>query len=199
MQAIMMSTRPRHVCNILNLIKWWEIRKMFPKDYVGWIYLYCTKDSKKGWCMVGINGNETYYQKYEKYAAYSPKHNYMGNGKVVARFWCDKVEEIIFGTTLYNDLGFFTGGLHDFDLYKQSCLTKKEMQNYLKVKPNGLSGYAIHITKLEIFDKPKELSEFSVFSHFVDGVDEKGKNTKFKIYKQLNRAPQSWCYVEEIL
>ena len=93
MKAIIMSINPKWVTKILNGEKTIEIRKKFPKNYVGWVYIYVTEDSRKGWCMVGINGNETYYQKYDKNAVYSTAHNYIGNGKVVARFWCDKVEE----------------------------------------------------------------------------------------------------------
>ena len=174
-KAILISIKPKWVAKILNGEKTFEIRKKFPKDYVGWVYIYCTKD--------------------KKYANLINRGGFL-TGMVVARFWCDKVEEIIFGTTLYNDLGFFTCWLHDFDLYKQSCLTKREMQNYLKVKPNGLSGYAIRITKLEIFDKPKELKNFMIYSHTVGGVGFKGEEKQFKILKPLTRAPQSWCYVE---
>ena len=46
MRAILMSIRPQHTCNILNGIKLWEIRKKFPSDFVGWVYIYCTKDKK---------------------------------------------------------------------------------------------------------------------------------------------------------
>ena len=183
MKAILMSIRPEWVAKILNGEKTIEIRKRFPSDYVGWVYIYCTKDNEL-LCQIDNEWNTIKVVRGAKLKS-------IYNGKVVARFWCDKVEQIIFGTTLYNDLGFFTCDLHDFDLYKQSCLTKKEMQNYLKIKPNGLSGYAIHITNLEIFDKPKEISEFVPY------------NIKKNHYKpfptcdfRLTRAPQSWQFIE---
>jgi len=53
-----------------------------------------------------------------------------------------------------------------------SCLTIPEIIAYA----SDLSFYAWHISELEIFDEPKKLSEF-----------------------KLTRAPQSWCYVEELL
>lgn len=49
------------------------------------------------------------------------------------------------------------------------------------------NGYAIHITKLEIFDKPKEISKFMI--HNIK------KQHVFNNFR-LTRAPQSWCYVE---
>ena len=170
MKAIMMSIRPRHVCNILNLIKWWEIRKKFPKDFVGWVYIYCTKGKPY------ITGIYNYEHKIVYGDIENKRHNI--NGKVVARFWCDKVEP--------------TNNFYEEEICSLACISKQEYFDYLGYD----DGDAIHITNLEIFDKPMELSEFSVFSHYVDGVDEKGKNTKFKIYKKLNRAPQSWCYME---
>ena len=187
MKAMMMSIRPRHVCNILNGIKKREVRSKFPKDFVGWVYIYCTKDSKKGWCMVGINGNETYYQKYDKYAAYSPKHNYMGNGKVVARFWCDKVEEITTRQDRFKEFVFYETSLDMENLLMQSCLDYNELDNYL----HGKNGYAIHIIKLEIFDKPKELYDFKVSRPFTytNGL-------KSFLYYPLTKAPESYCYME---
>lgn len=187
MKAIMISIRPQHACNILNLIKTLEIRKMFPSDYVGWVYIYATKDGKKGWCMVGVNGNETYYQKYDRNACYSPKYHYIGNGKVVARFWCDKVEEITTREDRFKEFIFYETSLDTEDLCKQSCLDYKELDNYLQ----GEKGKAIHVTNLEIFDKPKEISEFKVRKYEYN-------TPRYKIYTEhpLTRVPQSWCYVE---
>ena len=197
MKSVLLSVRPEWVAKILNGEKTIEIRKKFPKDYVGWVYIYCTKNGNDYYGMptdlVDYRGCAIYNKfklmpKGEKVTTDDNQPRL--NGKVIARFWCDKVENIIFGTTLYNDLGFFTGDLYDFDLYKQSCLTKKEMRNYLKVKPNGLSGYAIHITKLEIFDKPKDISEFET-RHW----NSKNPFERDNVY-ELTRAPQSWCYIE---
>ena len=57
------------------------------------------------------------------------------------------------------------------EIARQSCLDYDDMVSYLGNK----DGYGWHITDLKIYDKPKELSEFG-----------------------LKRAPQSWCYVEEV-
>lgn len=156
-KAILISIKPKWVAKILNGEKTIEIRKRFPKDYVGWVYIYCTKD--------------------KKYANLINRGGFL-TGMVVARFWCDKVEEIR-PSTIDN-------------FAKDSCLTIQELENYLW--SNILFGYAIHITKLEIFDKPKELSEFNVrhypqFACFV-------KNETHYELAPLTKAPQSWCYIE---
>ena len=151
MKTILMSIKPKWVAKILNGEKTIEIRKKFPKDYVGWVYIYCCKQRKNE---IGCHIN------YEKVG-----------GKVVARFWCDRVDEF-----------------YDFDddLCEQACLDRGEMLGYLGDK----KGYAIHITKLEIFDKPKEISEY-----WNNGKKVKGHNGTYQ-YSKLTRAPQSWCYME---
>ena len=203
MKAILMSIRPRHVANILNGIKTLEIRKRFPKDYVGWVYIYCTKD--------------------KKYANLINRGGFL-TGMVVARFWCDKVETFRCNITGNLKDGFFKAkpyckviedGIANYncddefeDILKNAQLTNKELAQYLGDKECPYGGWyvfnAIHITKLEIFDKPKEISEFK---HLV-----KYKNcstcpynhenmdgdicSKCKELKPLARVPQSWCYIE---
>ena len=204
MKAIMISIQPQYVAKILNGEKTLEIRKTIPQEYLDYcidsdkkvpidVYIYCTK--ARPYLTRGVRGDV--YPSCVSSQGIVPHHL---NGKVVAKFTLNKVEEIIFGTTLYNDLGFFTCDLYDFDLYKQSCLTKKEMQNYLKVKPNGLSGYAWHIDNLVVFDKPKELKEFK--THLGCNKAINCMFCKYYVFKEctrpryLTRAPQSWCYIE---
>jgi len=62
-------------------------------------------------------------------------------------------------------------GVINEDLCEEAQLDNFQLLRYGKGKP--LFGW--HISDLKIYDKPKELSEFG-----------------------LNRAPQSWCYVEMI-
>lgn len=171
MKAILMSIRPEWVAKILNGEKTIEIRKKFPKDYVGWVYIYCCKQIKNE---IGCHIN------YEKV-----------DGKVVARFWCDKVEEI------YNKLireitnDYSSSELPISTVAQMSCLTKEKLLDY--VGDNG--GYAIHIANLEIFNKPKEISEFKCcllgHNNCVPHNCQECPATK-----PLTRAPQSWCYVE---
>lgn len=174
-KSILLSIKPEWIVKISNGEKTIEVRKKFPKDYVGWIYMYCTKSTNK---------------KYE--------YDYRGervDGKVVARFWCDKVEEI-HDISIMSWYHHYIGDFYNEDeICKCSCLTWQELGNYLK----GNNGYAIHISKLEIFDRPKELSEFRVKDKYIEwhyNPDGIGEEVHFEGTKPLTKAPQSWCYVE---
>ncbi len=197
-----MSIRPRHTCNILNLIKLWEIRKKFPKDYVGWVYIYVTKalplllknkDSGK----IFINKLKAV----EKDDLDRFPHIQKFNGKVVARFWCDKVEHIEYETCSRDISGWWKDNGEMFN-HKDACLTYEEMFDYI----GSGECHAIHITKLEIFDKSKEISEFYKLGfekEYNQAVFCLKNNVRWKTEPdyviedyQLTRAPQSWCYVE---
>ena len=161
-KAILMSIKPQYVAKILNKEKTIEIRKRFPKDYVGWVYIYCTKD--------------------KKYANLINRGGFL-TGMVCARFWCDKVEEITFYPKKPFDR-YGTPYRATYDLLTESCLEYDELDNYL----NKNNGYAIHITKLEIFDKPKELNSF--VSKIIVNKEE-GITTKLYMQKPF----QSWGYI----
>lgn len=64
-----------------------------------------------------------------------------------------------------------------------SCLSYDEVKEYTK----GKKFYGWAIDNLIIFDRPKELSEF---------IQSKRKNYE---EPQVQKAPQSWCYVEDEL
>ena len=172
MKAILMSIKPQHVANILNELKTLEIRKRFPSDYVGWVYIYCTKGKPEFY----FNNRKSFVDIGEQLPTI--------NGRVVARFWCDRVIDFF----CYNN-----------DLLKQACLTEDELLDYLGDK----DGYAIHITKLEIFDYPKEINVFNVMRVYTNCDScphslEYGcsSNGWCGTIKPLTRAPQSWCFIE---
>ena len=189
MKAILISIKPRHNKNILNEIKTLEIRKKFPKDYVGWVYIYNTKDFKDGYLTCAYIGN-----KLEFITSFSEHKKY--RGKVIARFWCDKVEEIKYHFGYY-DMGEWTESY----ILENACLTAEELDNYLQAskeydekKVSRVYGYGIHITKLEIFTKPKEISEFKRCQLL--WCCEPHDCEKCRHALPLTCAPQSWCYVE---
>ena len=196
MKAMMMSIRPKHVKNILNCIKTLEIRKKFPKDYVGWVYIYCTLGQG---LVFDSEGKGLVNSKLFPYAKNCPEHNRLINGKVVARFWCDKVEEIPPMWQWRNSIFNWEKWLID-----KGCVSQKELFTYLKVHNPQNCGYAIHITKLEIFDKPKEISEFKSKLHIKNGCKNCPQNTGFSMpycatcdfLLPLNRAPQSYQFIE---
>lgn len=89
--------------------------------------------------------------------------------KVIGEFTCDR----IYGLAPLNHA--------TDDVEQQACLTREEIVRYLK----GV-GYGWHISGLKLYSEPKELAQF-------DGLRE----TRFGFeLRQLERPPQSWCYVE---
>ena len=189
MKAIMISIKPQYVAKILNGEKTIEIRKRFPKDYRGWVYIYGTKEDNlcKSYIRMGFYTNRSSADDIE----------YNGKGKVVARFYCDNVEETNYDHDLIDEW-YATHTLNSCLLGIQSCLTFEEIDDYLK----GY-GYAIHISQLEIFDKPKELSEFDHYGTITRFHKTKECLTKDNLpymegywTNKLTKAPQNFCYVE---
>ena len=158
-KSLMISIQPQHAFNILNGKKTLELRTSIPKDYVGWVYVYVTK-GKPYIRELGDN----YFTECSKVDVYKL------NGKVVARFWFD---EYIAYKYYEDDNSYFAKRPQDFgytadEVIKRLCLSRDEFKTYGK----GKDLYAWHIKKLEIFKKPKLLSDFN-----------------------LIKAPQSWRYV----
>ena len=172
MKSILISIKPQWVAKILNGEKTAEIRKTKPKcELPVTCYIYCTKGDYIGRIS-------------KKYV-----------GKVVAMFTLDKVEEITC-RPICGEWESYTKTLGYSELSQASCLGNREIVRYLK----GNNGYAWHISDLEIFGDPKELSEFYSTRLDKDVTKLFGNSIQLsngKWVKRLDRAPQSWCYVEE--
>ena len=126
------------------------------------------------------------------------------NGKVAFKFRCYKVEEVKF------IMDYIYGGYYNTNSYtnekcfeRDCCLTVKELDNY--INKNNLNkrdnvAYALHISNLEIFDRPRELCELHTNIKKEPPEEllcpECGKPMEYYEYKYLHKAPQSWCYVE---
>ena len=189
MKAILISVQPQWVAKILNGEKTLEIRKSMPKcDLPIDVYIYVTKGDKKSCLEYADNPDKSKDGKWCITSGYP-----YANGKVVAKFTLNKVEEI---ECITRDNGFaieryITKELSVVDIMEKSCLYFEDLKDYLYYS----NGYAIHITKLEIFDKPKELREFR--KHLSTG-----NCWNCKIFGNgcitcaITKAPQSWCYVE---
>ncbi len=146
-KSIIISIKPEWVEKILNREKTIEIRKSMPKcDLPVDVYIYCVK--AKPFLMVGRNDNKTYLDNGGKDSVYSPNHNYIGNGKIVAKFTLNKVERFD---------GFDIYMLEDLrHMFYGTCLNTKQIKEY----SNGKDLLGWHIDNLEIFDEPIELNEF---------------------------------------
>ena len=190
MKAILISIKPRFVADILNGKKTLEIRKTCPQMWKWfytdgrplrepepiYVYIYCTNTKPL-----------------------IAKDVYSLNGKVVAKFTLNKVEEIKYHFGYY-DMGEWTESY----ILENACLSANELDKYLQAskeydekKISRVYGYAWHIDNLVIFDKPKELSEFyGTKKYFVGCGNAIDKTPR---YEQLHHAPQSWCYIRDVL
>ena len=139
------------------MVKKIEVRKRFTSDYVGWLYIYCTKDKNnllhKNCADIWWVEDKDFQKKNKRLGI---KQQPIHNGKVVARFWCDKVEE-------HTDFGcMFPYSKLRYN--KATCLSEEEIEDYGFIDGKGFVPlYAIHITNLEIFDKPKEVKRVLLF------------------------------------
>lgn len=157
-KAIMMSVRPKWCEKICRGEKTIEVRKTRPKlDAPFKCYIYCTQSG----VALGAWG----------------KH-----GKVVGEFTCDRTYEL---ETRSPGGSYYVKGEDQpttNDVARQSCLTLKEMHEYLQ----SATGYGWHISDLVIYDEPKKIDDFT-------GLRE----TKFGLEPvTIKRPPQSWCYVD---
>lgn len=165
-KAVLISIRPKWCEKIASGAKTIEVRKSRPKIEAPFrCYIYCTMPKTKDPHQVlEIHGADGKIRK--------------ANGKVIGEFVCDRIYQY---TTSNAILG---ADISTEDMTKGSCLAEQELHAYeysAEPKENciylvGLYGW--HISDLVIYDKPKELGEFTC-----------GGNT-------ITRPPQSWCYVE---
>lgn len=180
MKAVMLSIRPKWCNKIASGEKVIEIRKNRPRLETPFkCYIYCT-----------ISGSQIFLRDGSK-----------GNGNVIGEFICDRIEEFesefyssdnvlnaIYrvvededypGERIYTSIATNEEDSENYWICTQSCLSFDEIKEYVGYDKSEKTFYGWHISKLVIYDKPKELSDFYC-------------------RKLLTRPPQSWCYVEEV-
>ena len=175
MQSVLISIRPQWCELIANGKKTIEVRKSRPKLETPFkCYIYCTLGSKH-LCLMQNEGGVNLIACCDWTTAL-PFGGAISNGKVIGEFVCDR---------------YIGWGVNPLDgLYMifpnelaAACLTGKDFEKY----GNGKTLYGWHISALQIYDKPRELSEFWV---------ERDVTTDYPPLTRLKRPPQSWCYVE---
>lgn len=176
MKSVLISIQPKWVEKIVKGEKTIEVRKTAPQEVPFKAYIYETQ----GQYIKFIHGAHT-------------KYGY-GCGKVIGEFVCDKVEKL--------EEHIEQGGLYYIlsDTFnEQAQLDNWELHDYGK----GKTLYGWHISDLKIYDKPRELSEFSRPCSY-SGLCFSCKRTSFKkdgnllCNTKITRPPQSWMYVEEL-
>lgn len=209
MKAVLLSIRPEWCKKILNGEKTVEVRRTCPVHGTPFkAYIYCTRTVSKEFILDDDNWDVSA----KKHGGWPGKR-----GRVIGEFTCKKIT----GLTHVGETGSWeSASLHVMapgsyykpadELLKAACMSKEAAEKYLK----GRDGCAWHISDLKIYDKPRELDEFSRFGFFgMNGTGVCG-NEGCKHYEPsgnymepptcaidgcyLNRPPQSWCYVEEL-
>lgn len=137
------------------------------------LLLYCTNGKpylhkaglEKWWWNEGVYEPFYYIEEFFTFDKLHKLHRYKDgdndvqisqqlNGKIVAQCNCEKVDLIC------PDFNYLDASCKDgkgFILYK-ACLTRKDLVDYGK----GKYLYALHLSNLEVFNNPKDLSDFGV-------------------------------------
>lgn len=198
----MLSVWPAWCEKIIDRKKTVEVRKSRPKIEPPFkCYIYCSlpKYDHEDFFVVNA-GTENAFSFY-------------GGGKVIGEFVCNRVED-------YSKWEYDIPALYrHINLF--ACIDFPELYKYL---PNG-GGYGWHISDLKIYDRPREITEFlTVDKKAVKTCPYRERTGQAEIVtkhngwikgsylckidgitwcypchtKNIERPPQSWCYVEEL-
>lgn len=166
--SVVVSIHPQFVGSIMNGNKTLEIRKSIPKDFNGWVYIYCTLKDIENARLIDFNTFALITKKFTRYQYVDLNISHISfalrdylNGKIAARF---KLKEYI---NIPYDSSNNTYLINQADLLK-TTLSEKDLLKYGK----GKELYGWKIKDLEIFEKPLELKDLG-----------------------LTRAPQSYQYI----
>lgn len=169
MKSVLISIRPQGCEKITSGEKTIEVRKTRPKIKTPFkCYIYCTIGN-------GIKGDFLI-----------PSN--LQCGKVIGEFICNRID-------------VFTPSEHGiifrrFRALYETRLTVDEMRKYAK----GKTIYGWNISDLKIYDKPKELNEFRKPCKINLPMCDRCEyySTWNGRCENITRAPQGWCYVEEL-
>ena len=208
MKAVMISIQPKWVEKIASGQKTIEVRKTAPEVPFK-AYIYCTK--AKPYLYKEANPPFELFLDSELYEG-EGYDDRLFSGKVIGEFVCDKIIEWQYdkGHQYYVD---YPSDCTSYFPYlkchsEATGLKCSEIENYGK----GKTLYGWHISDLKIYDKPKELSEFKTPP--CEKSEKACGNCKWLVKintpdvyececyvedgRPITRAPQGWCYVEEL-
>ena len=200
MREILISIKPEWVEKILNGEKTIEIRKTMPKcEFPCKVYIYCTQTKPYLYRLDDDDNFELTNNLRPHEDCFVKDYNAL-NGKIIAEFTLKNIVKFDIKSIMF--LG------KSQELMQKSKLGGLSLRKYLG---NGV-GYAWGIDNLKIYDKPKELSEFSGFipnnkcekhengftCEKCDAYDKEHETclALYYCHKPIKRPPQSWCYVE---
>ena len=186
MKSVLISVRPKWCELIVGGKKIIEVRKTRPKLKTPFkCYLFCTT----GHPYISVQDGRLDREHY--------RTNTVGrcNGKVIGEFVCDNIDFFARTGTNRNDVRYYIPQ----KTRAAMCLSQDEIEAY----GNGSYLYGWHISNLQIYDKPRELSEFRRPCENDLYCESCGMHAEYteacgNAALYLRRPPQSWCYVEEV-
>lgn len=208
MKSVLLSIRPNWCEKIFNGEKTMEVRKTAPNLETPFtVYVYQTKIKFKV-----KNWQENFHS-----IVFTPNGGVEdGNGKVIGSFVCDKHEvfdsawsEWAYGCAPYDvPCAMPMSEERAIKICKEyGCMSLDDIVKYFG--DEDWTAHFWHITEPKLFDKPKMVTEFAVYGRCAQECSEYDICMKYDSEETrvecpdfakapLKRAPQSWCYVEEI-
>ena len=168
-KAVLISIHPNYCELIAAGLKTFEIRLSHPDAPRPFkCYIYCT-----------LSGSNEFFQETcnKDVAAWNRSKMSYKKGHVIGEFVCDRIEPLYYGSS-------YTETEACLILSRHSCLTTEEVYKYGK----GRKLWGWHITDVKMYDEPLSIDEFYV----------RKESQICSWMEKLTRAPQSWCYVEEL-
>lgn len=214
MKSVLVSLKPYYYYLVGEGIKKIEVRKNMPRasDWNKEVLFYMSKDVKSF-----AKIPKEFQEKYRKHF-----------GEVGMQFVCDRIEEFYCASVPYkreNNLGY--GRFVDNGVYKvngwhegvvferndryidtmlknkeldEMCLSAQEIFDYIGI---GKYLYGWRISDLVIYDKPKPIMKFYKPCPIKLGFKNCPVCEHYSTYtgccmNNIDRPPQSWCYVDEL-
>lgn len=207
MKAVMLSIRPKWCELIANRKKTVEVRKSRPKLETPFkCYIYCTKASAKHF--------------FVEWSCLTSRPRQSDMCKVIGEFICDKIDSFDSDFDEWANSCAPAGssiesmGWNKFlnIIHGDACISDEELNRYF---PENVNAYLWHISGLKIYDEPKDLCEFSRFGFYGMGRSKVVCGNSLcdnyiRSYSydeppecsidgcQLQRPPQSWCYIDNL-
>lgn len=202
-KAVLISIRPEWVEEIANGRKTIEVRKTKPNLKTPFkCYIYCT--NTRPFLVWGDVFRGDWFTEFTHLSGYSRAEAdeiwNVFNGHVAGEFVCDNIRPLMAESfTVKEDAEKALLG---------TSLTSEQIKDYAGWKGKKWWDckdlYKWHISKLEIYDTPKELTEFNTWKK-CKTCSKSGYESTACIYDEncmvpvaITKAPQSWCYVEKL-
>ena len=204
-RAVLISIRPEWCEKIVGGEKTIEVRKTRPKLETPFkVYIYCTDGFGRNTVNIPIT-KEQLWQHYAETDSMECLNCPIGNQKVIGEFVCDDILKIDKRGMVEENFDYCYAALNewgndDIALYikavRRSCVPREQLNEYGK---NVHFLYLWKISKLKIYETPKELSKFSrPFEICIGKVCDEYGCAYCENGGHIKRPPQSWCYVEEL-